>query len=492
MMMIMIKIMIMMMIIIVVVESFQPLPIISPLRGNYGKQYQLPLHRASVGVGVGVGIDCTHLLRLPGESFSSSSLSYSDEDNANDDGGGGTIVTATTAATAITITTPTGTEDEEEKEPSPFFQVEFESNGSIPLSTNQPTGATTEAKTKVVTKTATATAQQQHTATAPPRTMEKNIYGYNKLVIDTVYEIICLLYPVTGTPRDYARFYVLETVARVPYFAYLSVLHLRETFGERYDTMSSKMRTHYAEADNELHHLLIMESLGGNAFWFDRTVAQTMAFFYYWYVIVVYVWDEPTAYHLSELIEDHAYNTYNKYTQDYADLLKTLPVPDIARKYYEVDNPYLFDLFCTVKSSSTQQQQQQHNHEGDDDDDGTNNTNTNTNKALNNNNDNTNEKTNTNTARLQLQARPQLQTLYDVFINIRDDENEHWKTLCNLVQYNDMNAVDALEVHSTTPTLSTTTSTTTTSTTSVLSTDFTTTATAATTITPPSSDTVDS
>jgi len=35
---------------------------------------------------------------------------------------------------------------------------------------------------------------------------------------------------------------------------------------------------------NEFHHLLIMESLGGNASAVDRTLAQTMAFGYYWYV----------------------------------------------------------------------------------------------------------------------------------------------------------------------------------------------------------------
>mmetsp|Transcript_6102 Transcript_6102/g.15219 ORF Transcript_6102/g.15219 Transcript_6102/m.15219 type:complete len:100 (-) Transcript_6102:86-385(-) len=44
-----------------------------------------------------------------------------------------------------------------------------------------------------------------------------------------------------------------------------------------------------------------------------------------------------------------------------------------------------------------------------------------------------------------------LESLYDVFRNIRDDEKEHWKTLCNLVQYNDMNAVCASEVESTQP-----------------------------------------
>lgn len=245
------------------------------------------------------------------------------------------------------------------------------------------------------------------TVIAEARTMDEGIYGFNKKLIDTVYDVICFLYPVKGNERDFARFYVLETVARVPYFAYLSVMHLRETFGERYDSMSERMRTHYAEADNELHHLLIMESLGGNSNIVDRTLAQTMAFGYYWYVIIVYAWNEPAAYHLSELIEDHAFDTYSKFTATYEERLKNLPVPEVARRYYEVDNPFLFDLFCTVKNK---------------DEEGT-----------------------------YSQRRPELSSLYDVFINIRDDEREHWKTLCNLVQYDDMNAVDATEVHSTTP-----------------------------------------
>ena len=53
---------------------------------------------------------------------------------------------------------------------------------------------------------------------------------------------------------------MLETVARVPYFAYLSVLHLRESLGERSAAMTAQMNQHYAEADNELHHLLIVEA----------------------------------------------------------------------------------------------------------------------------------------------------------------------------------------------------------------------------------------
>ena len=170
--------------------------------------------------------------------------------------------------------------------------------------------------------------------------------------------------------------------------------HLRESLGSRVPGDKDRMRTHYAEADNELHHLLIMESLGGNSSVVDRTLAQTMAFGYYWYVTVVYAFSEQAAYHLSELIEDHAFNTYNTFLEINEEKLKSMPVPSIASKYYEQENPFLFDLFCTVKEPDTEP--------------------------------------------FAIANRPKLESLYDVFVNIRNDEREHWKTLCNLVQYDDM------------------------------------------------------
>mmetsp|Transcript_3560 Transcript_3560/g.5827 ORF Transcript_3560/g.5827 Transcript_3560/m.5827 type:complete len:312 (+) Transcript_3560:24-959(+) len=243
------------------------------------------------------------------------------------------------------------------------------------------------------------TAPLLSSAAPPPTMMEEGIYNFNKLVIDSVYDLICLLYSKNDLRKHSiaectARFYVLETVARVPYFAYLSVMHLRESLGSRVPGDKDRMRTHYAEADNELHHLLIMESLGGNSSIVDRTLAQTMAFGYYWYVTLVYSVSEQAAYHLSELIEDHAFNTYNTFLEVNEEALKTMPVPAIAQKYYEQENPFLFDLFCTVKEPDTEP--------------------------------------------FAIATRPKLESLYDVFVNVRNDEREHWKTLCNLVQYDDM------------------------------------------------------
>ena len=122
---------------------------------------------------------------------------------------------------------------------------------------------------------------------------------------------------------------------------------------------------------------------------------------------MVYVVSEAAAYHLSELIEDHAYETYDNFLKDHGERLKTLPVPAIAKKYYVEDNPFMFDLFCTVKDKDGK--------------------------------------------RNFSETRPTLDSLYDVFVNIRDDEREHWKTLCNLVQYGDMQGVSNKLVTSTQP-----------------------------------------
>jgi hypothetical protein len=50
----------------------------------------------------------------------------------------------------------------------------------------------------------------------------------NRLTVDAIKVALSLL---ISEERPYARFYALETIARVPYFSYTSVLHLYETFG---------------------------------------------------------------------------------------------------------------------------------------------------------------------------------------------------------------------------------------------------------------------
>jgi ubiquinol oxidase len=196
--------------------------------------------------------------------------------------------------------------------------------------------------------------------------MIRLLVGVLVFVINTIYR-----------NRPYPRFYVLETVARVPYFAYLSVLHLYETIGmwRRADWL----KVHFAESWNELHHLLIMESLGGNKNWFDRFLAQHTALVYYWVVVFLYIISPSSAYHFMELVEGHAYHTYETFLQENEAELKATSAPQIAINYYRDGDLYMFDEFQT--------------------------------------------------GRVPEERRPAINNLYDVFVNIRDDEAEHVKTM---------------------------------------------------------------
>ena len=134
----------------------------------------------------------------------------------------------------------------------------------------------------------------------------------NKYFLDLTVAILDFLYK----GRDYQRFWVLEEIARAPYFAFLSVLHFRESMGLRGPEHLYLMKEHFAQSINETEHLEYMESRGGNAYYIDRFVAKHLVLIYYW-TNVVYYWISPrNAYHLSYEVEIHAATTYAKYLAD--------------------------------------------------------------------------------------------------------------------------------------------------------------------------------
>ena len=131
----------------------------------------------------------------------------------------------------------------------------------------------------------------------------------NTITLDITVAIIDFLY----RGRHYQRFWVLEEIARAPYFAFLSVLHFRESMGLRGPVHIDLMIQHFEQSINETSHLEYMESRGGNAYWIDRFVAKHLVLIYYW-SNVVYYWVAPrAAYHLSYEVEVHAATTYAKY-----------------------------------------------------------------------------------------------------------------------------------------------------------------------------------
>lgn len=78
-------------------------------------------------------------------------------------------------------------------------------------------------------------------------------------------------------------------------------------------------------------------------------------------------------------MERHAYDTYDKFLQAHEAELKARPAPQVAKKYYETGDLYMFDEFHTTTPTE--------------------------------------------------RRRPKIETLYDVFVNVRNDEREHFLTM---------------------------------------------------------------
>ena len=133
---------------------------------------------------------------------------------------------------------------------------------------------------------------------------------FNTSVLDLTIYILDFLY----RGRDFQRFWVLEVIARAPYFSFISVLHFRESLGLRGEDHIYLMKEHFYQALNETEHLEEMETRGGNEFWIDRFFAKHLVLLYYWIMVVYYFASPVDAYDINMKIEKHAYETYVKYS----------------------------------------------------------------------------------------------------------------------------------------------------------------------------------
>ena len=132
---------------------------------------------------------------------------------------------------------------------------------------------------------------------------------FNTWVLDTTIYILDFLY----RGRDFQRFWVLEVIARAPYFSFISVLHFRESLGLRGEDHIYLMKEHFYQALNETEHLEEMELREGNKHWIDRFFAKHLVLVYYWIMVAYYLIDPMDAYDINMKIEKHAYETYIKY-----------------------------------------------------------------------------------------------------------------------------------------------------------------------------------
>ena len=135
----------------------------------------------------------------------------------------------------------------------------------------------------------------------------------NSFILNNTVKILDFVY----SDRHLQRFWVLEVIARSPYFAFLSVLHFKESLGLKNDITMFLMKEHFYQSINETEHLKEMEKRGGDKFWIDRFLARHLVLVYYWIMVFYYFCSPRNAYDVNIKIEEHAFNTYTKYLKDH-------------------------------------------------------------------------------------------------------------------------------------------------------------------------------
>ena len=153
----------------------------------------------------------------------------------------------------------------------------------------------------------------------------------NSWVLSITVSILDFLY----RGRDIQRFWVLETIARAPYFAFLSVLHFRESLGLRDRTHYDLMKEHFEQTVNETEHLTEMESRGGASAWIDRFLAYHLVLVYYWIMVAYYFISPRSAYHLNAEVELHATHTYAEYLTRHPDDEKIIAIMNDEVHHYQ-------------------------------------------------------------------------------------------------------------------------------------------------------------
>ncbi len=161
-------------------------------------------------------------------------------------------------------------------------------------------------------------------------------------------------------------------------------------------------RIHFAEEWNEFHHLLIMESLGGDQPYWVRFLSQHSALAYYVALCLLWMLSPSLSYKFSEMLETHAVDTYGQFIDENEAKLKQLPPSLAAIEYYTVGvSDPMFGEYQTASVSDPE--------------------------------------------RAIRKPGTDLQSLYDVFVAIRNDEGDHVSTMKSCLDPNEPVLSPALE-----------------------------------------------
>jgi ubiquinol oxidase len=163
-----------------------------------------------------------------------------------------------------------------------------------------------------------------------------------------VYNVVCWSLDIIYKNKPLDRFWMLETVARQPYFSYVSILHMYETLGW-WEVDGDLRKEHACEEYNETMHLKIMESMGADRLWWNRFLARHASIAYFVVLVLFYLFTPRYAYMSSELLERHAVDTYDQFFEENEMILKSMQCTQSALDY-QPDAINMYDIFRSISN----------------------------------------------------------------------------------------------------------------------------------------------
>ena len=171
-------------------------------------------------------------------------------------------------------------------------------------------------------------------------------------LIDLVYEQPDDSRKVVNSGSAIQRLYVMELVGRAPYLSFLSMLNLYESFGLW--RSSEDLRVAHAHQElSKFRRQRVIEQLGGDQPWTARFLAEHAALFAY--ITIVHLWflSPSLAYRFAQMIESHAFHTYDAFLEQNESTLKLMPLPPTYDTDTSTAESNLYGMFSSFKEDNS-------------------------------------------------------------------------------------------------------------------------------------------
>lgn len=161
-----------------------------------------------------------------------------------------------------------------------------------------------------------------------------------------------------GTKPTYLKFRAVEVIARVPYHSWTSAAHTLLTMFYRNEKKALEL---VQDADfarlsqeNETMHVVVISHLAaaehpGNTLT-HTVIPMVFAFIYFWIGYLMYLVKPAWSLELNYLFENHAFEQYDRFLTENADMLKHKTVESAFLSWYGREHLTQHDFFTAVRN----------------------------------------------------------------------------------------------------------------------------------------------